>query len=124
MLSGKCPKCGSSKILVSRFPGGIWNYEQGAIGQEIMASDVEKVFAKGWHTCLCTACGLCEFYLSDQEAIAKLAADPDNESWSDIVPANWYADPAGRHELRYWNGLRWTPAVRDRGTDSEDPHPL
>ena len=23
-------------------------------------------------------------------------------------PANWYPDPAGRFELRYWDGATWT----------------
>ena len=44
-----------------------------------------------------------------------------------IAPAGWYADPASRHENRYWDGTRWTAAVADRGvtaTDPLDPPPL
>lgn len=29
--------------------------------------------------------------------------------------AGWYADPAGRHEVRYWDGSQWTDNVSDRG---------
>jgi Protein of unknown function (DUF2510) len=37
------------------------------------------------------------------------------------VPAGWFADPSGRHELRYWDGQRWTEQVSDRGTQTVDP---
>ena len=36
-------------------------------------------------------------------------------------PANWYADPTKRHELRYWDGTKWTDHVSDRGVTSVDP---
>ncbi len=32
--------------------------------------------------------------------------------------AGWFADPSGRHQLRYWNGARWTEHVSDSGTQS------
>ncbi|MGH9036493.1 MAG: phospholipid scramblase-related protein [Acidimicrobiia bacterium] len=34
--------------------------------------------------------------------------------------ANWYPDPSGRHELRYWDGERWTEHVADHGRQSTD----
>jgi hypothetical protein len=34
--------------------------------------------------------------------------------------AGWRDDPYGRHELRFFDGHRWTPYVRDGGTDSVD----
>jgi hypothetical protein len=37
------------------------------------------------------------------------------------VPANWYKDPSGRFELRYWNGSAWTEHVSTGGTQSIDP---
>jgi Protein of unknown function (DUF2510)/Fibronectin type III domain len=44
------------------------------------------------------------------------------------VPAGWYADPASRHENRYWDGTGWTAAVADRGVTATDrlesPPPL
>ena len=34
----------------------------------------------------------------------------------------WYADPSGRHELRWYNGEKWTTAVMDDGVESRlDP---
>ena len=37
------------------------------------------------------------------------------------VSAAWVADPTGRHELRYWDGSKWTPYVSDGGVQSDDP---
>jgi Protein of unknown function (DUF2510) len=38
-----------------------------------------------------------------------------------MAPAGWYADPASRHENRYWDGTGWTTAVADRGVTATDP---
>ncbi len=37
------------------------------------------------------------------------------------VPAGWYADPAGRFELRYWDGSAWTEHVSRAGQQYTDP---
>ena len=36
------------------------------------------------------------------------------------APANWYPDPSGRFELRYWNGDKWTEHVSTGGQQSTD----
>lgn len=36
-------------------------------------------------------------------------------------PANWYPDPLGRHELRYWDGSQWTEHVSSHGRQAVDP---
>jgi hypothetical protein len=36
-------------------------------------------------------------------------------------PPGWFADPGRRHDLRYWDGRRWTEHVSDRGTQGVDP---
>jgi len=36
-------------------------------------------------------------------------------------PRSWLADPSGRHELRYWDGTRFTEHVADAGKISIDP---
>ena len=36
-------------------------------------------------------------------------------------PANWYPDPLGRHELRYYDGTQWTEHVSSNGRQSVDP---
>ncbi len=37
------------------------------------------------------------------------------------IPADWYADPTGGHQLRYWNGGAWTEHVSDNGVQAVDP---
>ncbi len=37
------------------------------------------------------------------------------------APAGWYADPAGRYELRYWDGGQWTEHVSRAGQQYTDP---
>ena len=37
------------------------------------------------------------------------------------VPAGWYHDPAGRFELRYWDGSAWTDHVSRAGQQYTDP---
>ncbi len=37
------------------------------------------------------------------------------------APAQWYADPTGRHTHRYWDGAQWTPHVADDGRTASDP---
>ena len=34
---------------------------------------------------------------------------------------SWFPDPSRRHELRFWDGRRWTEHVSDKGTASVDP---
>jgi uncharacterized protein YxjI len=40
---------------------------------------------------------------------------------SGTTPANWYTDPTGRHQLRYWDGNAWTDHVSNAGQQSSDP---
>lgn len=37
------------------------------------------------------------------------------------APANWYPDPSGRHQHRYWDGGSWTDHVSDSGVAGVDP---
>ena len=37
------------------------------------------------------------------------------------APAGWHPDPQERHELRYWDGSKWTDHVSDAGVTSKDP---
>ena len=36
-------------------------------------------------------------------------------------PPNWYPDPSGRHQLRYFDGAQWTDHVSSNGNQSLDP---
>ena len=51
---------------------------------------------------------------------APLAASTPTPSVVPSVPADWYKDPSGRFELRYWNGTAWTEHVATGGTQSTD----
>jgi uncharacterized protein YxjI len=37
------------------------------------------------------------------------------------APAGWFADPLGRHEMRYYDGMQWTEHVSSHGRTSIDP---
>jgi hypothetical protein len=37
-----------------------------------------------------------------------------------VAPAQWYPDPSGRHQYRYWDGAVWTTRVADEGVESND----
>lgn len=50
-------------------------------------------------------------------AAAPAAAAPATPS----VPPGWYADPANRYELRYWDGSAWTEHVSRAGQQYTDP---
>jgi hypothetical protein len=48
--------------------------------------------------------------------------DPEPEpAQAAAAPAGWYADPAGRFELRYWDGSQWTEHVSRAGQQFTDP---
>jgi hypothetical protein len=36
-------------------------------------------------------------------------------------PADWYPDPAKRHQYRYWDGWNWTGHVSNNGVVTQDP---
>lgn len=46
-----------------------------------------------------------------------MAQDPGH----DFAKPDWYADPTGRHQYRYWDGTAWTENVADSGQTSSDP---
>ena len=46
---------------------------------------------------------------------------PTSADYRGVMPsANWYTDPSGRHEFRYWDGTRWTEHVASQGRQSVD----
>jgi hypothetical protein len=49
------------------------------------------------------------------------APAPTPPQKSALPPPGWHADPHRRHELRYWDGARWTDHVSDMGATTVDP---
>lgn len=47
---------------------------------------------------------------------------PDTDA-AGAAPADWYPDPTGRFDLRYFNGSEWTADVADAGRRLVDPDP-
>jgi len=47
-------------------------------------------------------------------------SDPESDRPS-ASGANWYADPTGRNDFRYWDGSAWSPHVATGGRSSADP---
>ncbi len=54
-------------------------------------------------------------------APAAAATPTPDPAPAPAVPAGWYADPAGRFELRYWDGSTWTEHVSRAGQQFTDP---
>ena len=50
-----------------------------------------------------------------------LAGSTPTPSVVPSVPADWYKDPAGRYEFRYWDGSKWTENVSRAGVMYKDP---
>lgn len=52
--------------------------------------------------------------VADSPTTAQTSSTPS-------VPADWYKDPSGRFEYRYWDGQKWTEHVSRGGTVHKDP---
>jgi hypothetical protein len=75
------------------------------------ALEVALGFAMLSFVMVCTA--------SYEESVDETMTTPVDRT---VVPTEgWYADPRGRHELRFWNGRAWTEWVADAGTQTQDP---
>jgi putative membrane protein len=46
---------------------------------------------------------------------------PPSMTAGPVASAGWFADPAGRHQWRYWDGAAWTAHVRDGDIAGVDP---
>ena len=49
------------------------------------------------------------------------AASGPEETACTTTPAGWFADPLGRHQLRYFDGTQWTEHVSSNGRTAVDP---
>lgn len=62
---------------------------------------------------------------SDSRIEGNETKSPESEEIAETVPelpdADWYLDPLGADELRFWNGTEWTEYVSNSGEVSEKP---
>ncbi len=68
-------------------------------------------------TLLRTPRGADELRLDHAPSTTTVKADPSVPA----PPPGWRTDPTGRHQLRYWDGARWTDTAADRGVRTSDP---
>lgn len=67
------------------------------------------------------------YLLSIRPQLDRVASGGGPSGFATPTPAGggpqpgWYADPYTRHELRYFDGLRWTEHVADGGAPGADP---
>ena len=52
---------------------------------------------------------------------AASSSGPASTSTGPSIPADWYKDPSGRFEYRYWDGTKWTDNVSRAGVAYKDP---
>lgn len=53
-------------------------------------------------------------------APAQVPSQVPSQAPSQVGP-QWYPDPYGRHQYRYWDGQRWSDRVADGGVERTDP---
>lgn len=97
---------------------------------ETLAAELTKKSAEGWEVVniVTTFDGRYCAFLRRQTtnaAAAETAAqtamvETTSNSTETTVPAAWYADPAKRYELRYWDGKEWTEHVARGGQQFTD----
>jgi len=78
-------------------PSGLW-YKTEALGERLYVAK--------------------RFHKDIEEADAALGAAAAS---APAAAGSWAADPAGRNELRYWDGTAWTEHVQNAGVQTTDP---
>ena len=58
---------------------------------------------------------------SSDTSVSDTTGASSSEPAAAAAPAGWYADPAKRFELRYWDGTTWTEYVSRAGEQFTDP---
>jgi putative membrane protein len=56
----------------------------------------------------------------EQAGGIALLQEPSTATPGAIAAAGWFPDPAGRHQMRYWDGTTWTAHVQDGGVSAVD----
>ena len=94
------------------------------IGSSSIAADTSLTSTYGdtaLVTSLDTAAATSLSSSSDSSARTAAASASESTQSGAVAPAGWYADPANRFELRYWDGDKWTEYVSRGGQQFTDP---
>jgi len=79
----------------------------------------------GWAASSDTSSAPTEAVPTTESTVGSTAASSVESTTSSTptpsVPADWYKDPSGRFEYRYWDGQKWTEHVSRSGTVHKDP---
>lgn len=79
--------------------------------------DYESVAVRGSSIKSC----LPEYEVADSFKSSRQESEMNSQS---TAAADWYPDPCGRHELRYFDDEAWTQNVADGGQTAVDPDPI
>jgi hypothetical protein len=60
-------------------------------------------------------------FVGAYENAGRVSIDMDSTAGFAARTPGFYEDPVGRHELRYWDGHRWTEYVKEHGERFTDP---
>jgi hypothetical protein len=95
---------------------------------ESLASTLTAKSAEGWSVVSIVTvrdgAELVAFLSRDAQAKSNPAPAPTSTTspvTTPTVPADWYKDPAGRYDYRYWDGAKWTEHVSRAGNVHKDP---
>jgi hypothetical protein len=54
-------------------------------------------------------------------AAIEAPGEATHEGPGRVIAPDWFRDPSGRHQWRFWGGDDWTPHVSDDGVHRDDP---
>lgn len=68
---------------------------------------------------------ICAIFVAPVAAVIAIIAlvvrkNTSGATGAPSAPPAWYPDPTHKHELRYWDGSRWSSSVSDGGVQSMD----
>jgi len=102
-------------LFTASYPKGMYDFSTGVVRWQVRVQ--------------CYALGLSDRYppFSFEPSIGAaptgpaLAAPSFAPPVQAAAPAQWYPDPLGRPQYRYWDGVAWTARVAAEGVESSDP---
>jgi len=92
-------------LFTARFPRGMFDFVAGFVRWQTRVNGY--------------ALGLSDRYPPFTFGPSTKATEPPLPT-APLPPAQWYADPTGRHTHRYWDGAQWTSQVADDGRVGQD----